>query len=118
MSIKLVATAAMSVLGLVTPAMAQDSSLAAREIMIGSYSTAEQKLRTQMRFDQRPEVQLNLAAVYYATGRTEEARSLYEQVLQKDDVLMTVTTDRTSGSHAIAQAGLRYLSQRQHLASR
>ncbi|WP_066716890.1 tetratricopeptide repeat protein [Sphingomonas pituitosa] len=118
MSIKLVAAAAVSLLSLAAPAMAQDSSLAAREIMTGSYSRAEQKLLTQLRSDQRPEVQLNLAAVYYATGRTEQARSLYEQVLQKDDVLMTVTTDRTAGSHAIAQAGLRYLSQRQHLASR
>jgi len=99
MSIKLVAAAAVSVLSLVAPAMAQDSSLAAREIMNGSYSRAEQKLLTQLRSDARPEV-------------------LYEQVLQKDDVQMTVTTDRTAGSHAIAQAGLRYLSQRQHIASR
>lgn len=118
MSIKLVAAAAVSVLSLVAPAMAQDSSLAAREIMTGSYSAAEQKLLNQMRFDQRPEVQLNLAAIYYATGRTEQARSLYEQVLQKDDVLMTVTTDRSAGSHAIAHAGLRYLNQRQNVASR
>jgi Flp pilus assembly protein TadD len=118
MSIKLVVAAATSLLALASPALAQDSTLAAREIMTGSYSKAEQKLLTQMRVDQRPEVQLNLAAIYYATGRIEQARSLYEQVLQKDDVAMTVTTDRTTGSHSIAQTGLRYLSQRQRVASR
>ncbi|OAN60197.1 tetratricopeptide repeat protein [Sphingomonas sp. TDK1] len=118
MSIKLVAAAAVSLFALASSAAAQDNSLAAKEIMTGSYSKAEHKLLAQMRFDQRPEVQLNLAAVYYATGRTDQARSLYEQVLQKDEVPMTVTTDRTAGSHAIAHAGLRYLNQRQRVASR
>ena len=73
MSIKLVAAAAVSILTLASPAFAQDSNLAAREIMTGSYATAEQKLLNQMRLDQRPELQLNLAAVYYATGRVDEA---------------------------------------------
>jgi Flp pilus assembly protein TadD len=118
MSIKLVAAAAMSLLALASPAVAQDTNLAAREIMTGSYAKAEQKLLSQMRFDQRPELQLNLAAIYYATGRADEARTLYMQVLQKDDVPMTVTTDRVAGSHAIAEAGLRYLGKRQHIASR
>jgi tetratricopeptide (TPR) repeat protein len=118
MSIKLVVAAAASLLALVSPAAAQDNSLAAKEIMNGAYAKAEQKLLDQMRIDQRPELQLNLAAVYYATGRTERARELYQQVLQQEEVAMTVTTDRVAGSHAIAHAGLRYLSQRQHLASR
>lgn len=118
MSIKLVAAAAVSLVTFAMPAVAQDTSLAAREIMTGSYSKAEQKLLAQMRMDQRPEVQLNLAAIYYATGRGEQARALYQQVLQKEDVPMTVTTDRVAGSHAIAQTGLRYLSERQNLASR
>ncbi len=118
MSIKLVAAAAVSLIALASPAVAQDSSLAARAIMTGSYAKAEQQLLTQMRSDARPEVQLNLAAIYYATGRVDQARSLYEQVLQKDDVMMTVTTNRTAGSHAIAQKGLSYLRQRQNLASR
>ncbi|MET3723315.1 tetratricopeptide repeat protein [Sphingomonas trueperi] len=118
MSIKLVAAAAVSLLTLASPVLAQDTNLAAREIMTGSYASAEQKLLNQMRFDQRPELQLNLAAIYYATGRVDEARALYRDVLQKDDVLMTVTTDRVAGSHAIAETGLRYLSQRQHIASR
>lgn len=118
MSIKLVGAAAVALLALVSPVAAQDHSLAANEIMRGSYAEAEQKLLAQMRFDQRPEVQLNLAAIYYATGRADQARSLYEQVLQKDEVPMTVSTEQTASSHAIAHAGLRYLNQRQSLASR
>ncbi|WP_084582700.1 tetratricopeptide repeat protein [Sphingomonas azotifigens] len=118
MSIKLVVAAAVALLSLAAPAAAQDNSLAAKDIMSGAYAKAEQKLLAQMRFDQRPEVQLNLAAVYYATGRIDRARSLYEQVLQKDEVPMTVSTERTAGSHAIAHAGLRYLNQRQRMASR
>lgn len=118
MSIKLVAAAAVSLFALAAPAAAQDASLAANEIMTGAYAQAEQKLLSQMRFDQRPELQLNLAAVYYATGRVEQARSLYEQVLQKDEVPMTVSSEQMAGSHAIAHAGLRYLSQRQRMAAR
>ncbi len=118
MSIKLVVAALAPMLVLASPAAAQDGSVAAREIMTGAYAKAEHKLLAQMQAGARPEVQLNLAAVYYATGRTQQARALYRDVLAQADVPMNLSTDRTATSHAVATAGLRYLDKRQQTAAR
>jgi len=92
------------------PAQAQDSAVASTQIMQGDYSQAESKLLTELRIHPgRPELLLNLAAVYSKTGRADEARALYTKVLGTDDVLMDVTLDRTAGSHALAQRGLQRL---------
>src|SRR5687768_13252403 len=86
------------------PAQAQDRAVASSQIVAGDFSAAESQLLSELRIHPgRPELMLNLAAVYAKTGRTMEARSLYTKVLGKDDVLMDLSVDRTAGSHALAQ---------------
>jgi hypothetical protein len=88
------------------PAQAQDSAVASTQIVQGEYS----KLLTELRIHPgRPELLLNLAAVYSKTGRVGEARSLYAEVLGTDDVLMDLSSEQAVGSHALAQRGLRRL---------
>ena len=92
------------------PVQAQDSAVASTQIVQGDYSAAEARLLSELRTTpDRPELLLNLAAVYSKTGRTSEARSLYTRVLSSDDVLMDLSAERTAGSHLIAQRGLRRL---------
>ena len=80
----------------------------------GDFSTAEKTLVAERRiFPARPELMLNLAAVYRNTGRQQEARELYQAVLERPDMLMDVTTERTASSHMLASAGLARLSARQ-----
>ena len=91
------------------PAQAQDS-VASTQIVQGEYSQAESKLLTELRIHPgRPELLLNLAAVYSKTGRAGEARNLYTKVLSTDDVLMDLSSEQAVGSHALAQRGLRRL---------
>lgn len=91
------------------PAQAQDA-VATTAIVSGDFASAESKLLGELRIHPgRPELLLNLAAVYAQTGRMAEARSLYTKVLAQDEVLMDLTQDRTAGSHAIARKGLRHL---------
>jgi predicted Zn-dependent protease len=91
----------------VAPAQARDESTAVTEISNGAFDRAEQKLLRELRIHPgRPELLLNLAAVYAKTGRVAEARTLYRKVLSKDDVLMDLSPERTAGSHALAQLGL------------
>jgi UTP:GlnB (protein PII) uridylyltransferase len=93
------------------PAVAADRN-GTRAIVSGDYTTAEQTLLAERRiFPRRPELMLNLAAVYRQTGRDAEARALYAEVLQRDDVLMDMLDQRTNSSHAIAQTGLTRLTQ-------
>lgn len=98
----------------VLPAQAQVQNgdpVASAAIARGEYSKAEQSLLADLRIHPgRPELMLNLAAIYARTGRTDEARDLYTRVLAKDDVLMDLPADRVVGSHAVAQTGLKRLS--------
>lgn len=118
MSIKLVAAALVPLLGMAMPAAAQDASVAATEISTGAFAKAEQKLLGALRDSPRPEVLLNLAAVYYGTGRFAEAGTLYQQVLSQDEVVLDLSNQRTAGSHSVARAGLHYLDLRQRTALR
>jgi thioredoxin-like negative regulator of GroEL len=94
----------------VLPAQAQDSAVASTQIAQGDFAQAESKLLAELRIHPgRPELLLNLAAVYAKTGRVDAARGLYTKVLSTDDVLMDLSVDRTAGSHALAQSGLRRL---------
>lgn len=91
------------------PAQAQER-VAAREIVAGSYDKAEARLVTELRArPNQPELLLNLAAVYAQTGRSAQARAIYDQVLAQDEVLMDLASQRTSSSHAIARTGLQRL---------
>ncbi|KQS05286.1 hypothetical protein ASG11_09415 [Sphingomonas sp. Leaf357] len=82
-----------------------------RQIAAGNYARAERTLTTELKsFPQRPELMLNLAAIYRHTDRAGEARALYESVLAQPDVLMDLSADTTASSHVLAQKGLRQLS--------
>jgi Flp pilus assembly protein TadD len=97
---------------LAAPAFAQDATAASSAaIANGSYAAAEKALLQELRIHPgRPELLINLAAVYAGTGRAGDARALYQQVLSQDDVLMDLSAEKTAGSHAIAQTGLRRLA--------
>jgi DNA-binding SARP family transcriptional activator len=98
------------------PASAQDA-VASSQISTGAYDQAEQKLKAELRIHpDRPELLLNLAAVYARTGRVGEARALYSQVLSQREVLMDLPAERTAGSHAIARTGLKLLGPMQFTA--
>ncbi|MEN3746494.1 tetratricopeptide repeat protein [Sphingomonas sp. HF-S3] len=98
---------------MITPAQAQTPAsdpVAKSAIVQGDYVAAERRLIQELRIHPgRPELLLNLAAVYSQTGRVSEARGLYRQVIAQNDVLMDVSADRTAGSHTIATTGLRRL---------
>ncbi|MCD2325245.1 tetratricopeptide repeat protein [Sphingomonas sp. IC-56] len=88
-------------------AQAQENGAATRLITRGFYGEAEARLMRELRiYPDRPELLLNLAAVYARTGRVDAARSLYARVLSKDEVLMDLASQRTAGSHGIAKTGL------------
>ena len=92
------------------PARAQENNVAGALITQGSYAEAEARLLRELRiYSDRPELLLNLAAVYARTGRADGARSLYARVLSQDEVLMDLTSQKTAGSHMIAKAGLERL---------
>ncbi|RYD54977.1 MAG: tetratricopeptide repeat protein [Sphingomonadales bacterium] len=89
------------------PATAGERAISAL-IAAGAYQEAEQAIRSELRiYPSRPELLLNLAAVYVKSGRTAEARTLYSQVLAQREVLMDLRADKVAGSHAVASVGLR-----------
>jgi len=89
-------------------AFASDDRVASAEIASGNYAMAEATLDAELRIHPgRPELLLNLAAVYSSTGRAAEARALYQQVLDQREVLMDVSAERVAGSHQLATAGMR-----------
>jgi Flp pilus assembly protein TadD len=53
-----------------------------------------------------PSVLINLAHVYWKTGRTDQAEAMYRQVLAGQNVLMLTGTHQQLWSHALAQKGL------------
>lgn len=102
-----IAAASIAVTASVAQAETRTDPLAAEAITQGSFQTAEQKLDAERRvFRDRPEILLNLAAVYARTGRATEARALYRDVLARDEVLMDMRDQSVVGSHAIASRGL------------
>jgi tetratricopeptide (TPR) repeat protein len=93
------------------PAQTRSDPLAAQAIHRGELAVAEHRLDAERRvYRDRPEILLNLAAVYARTGRSAEARDLYQKVLARDDVLMDLDVERTASSHRIAQSGLQRLA--------
>jgi Flp pilus assembly protein TadD len=92
-------------------AQTRTDPVAQNAIVQGDFSAAEQRLTAEQRiFPNKPEVLLNLAAVYARTGRADAARALYTQVLAQENVLMDLAADRVAASHQIAQTGLRRIS--------
>ena len=91
---------------LATAASAKDR-VGYQAISAGSLAQAEQTIEAERAiFPTRPELMLNLAAVYARTGRAAQARSLYGQVLDQAAVAMDLPDGRVESSHALAQRGL------------
>jgi Tfp pilus assembly protein PilF len=53
-----------------------------------------------------PSALLNLAHVYWKTGRIEQAEALYRKVLAGENVMMLTAGRATIGAHQLAQKGL------------
>jgi hypothetical protein len=98
-----------------TPAVARDAVRMSHDALaIGDATAAERALVSEARiFPNRPELLLNLAAVYASTGRPAQAASLYQRVLAQRDVTMDLSAERTASAHAIAQVGLRRIGMLQ-----
>ena len=111
-----IGAAAIVVAALSGSAMAQDRAvrIAHDALATGDYARAEQVLTAEQRvFPGRPQVLVNLAALYARTGRAQQAAALYRTVLGREDVLLDLSAERSASSHAIAEAGLRRLTGQQ-----
>lgn len=101
--------AAAVLLSVAPPALANDGAVRAAHdaIVSGNFSSAEQTLVAERRiFPARPELTINLAAVYARTGRTDLATSLYRDALSREAVMLDLGDAQPVSSHVIAQRGL------------
>lgn len=119
MSKHLVATAAaMAALAVAAPVHAKDRN-GFQAITAQDYARAERRLQAERRiFPNKPELILNLAAVYLKTGRSAEARALYAQVLDQPAVEMDMPSGRVLSSHAVAELALARVDQNTAFAAR
>jgi len=84
------------------------------QIAAGNMSAAEQRIVAERRiFPDRPELMLNLAAVYRQTGRGAEAKALYAEVLAKPAVALDTPSGAVVSSHTLAERALARLSPQQ-----
>lgn len=91
---------------------AQPVAQAHAALLSGDYVGAERLLLAEQRiYPRRPEVLLNLAALYASTGRRDEALRLYRSVLAQSDTAMDLSAERTASAHAIARTGLDRLNR-------
>lgn len=94
-----------------SPALARDRS-GYTAIAAGNLSQAEATLSAERAiYPRRPEVLLNLAAVYARTGRAAQARALYGDVLDTQPVALELADGGTVSSHDVAQRGLSRLGE-------
>ncbi|MFK3889050.1 tetratricopeptide repeat protein [Sphingomonas sp. NPDC079357] len=92
------------------PALAKDR-VGYQAIAAGSLTTAEQTITAERAiFPDRPELMLNLAAVYARTGRQAQARALYADVLGREAVAMDMADGSVRTSHELARTGLTRLT--------
>lgn len=89
-----------------SPAVAGDRT-GYQAIVAGNLQSAEQRLMAERRiYPDRPELMLNLAAIYGQSGRLDQARSLYAAVLDRPAVSMQMAGGGLASSHDIANRGL------------
>ncbi len=99
-----------------TLAMVSGSALASdrlgqQQIAAGDLHGAEATLTAERRiYPRRPELMLNLAAVYQQTGRGTAARDLYVQVLDRPEVSLLTPSGTAVSSHQIAERGMARLT--------
>lgn len=95
---------------LATPALAQDRT-GYQAIAAGDYASAAKQIEAERRiFPDRPELMLNLAALYGRAGRTVEARALYGAVMERPKVAMDMPDGTVRSSHDVAARGLAKLT--------
>ncbi|MGK6323589.1 tetratricopeptide repeat protein [Sphingomonas sp. DT-51] len=106
MDIGRVALVGMALMMVAGPAAARDR-VGYQAISAGSLAKAEQTINAERAiFPERPELKLNLAAVYARTGRAAQARALYGEVLGDAPVAMDLPDGSILSSHLLAQRGL------------
>lgn len=114
--------AAAAVVAFATPVHAQarqEDRTGYRAIAAQDLSRAERRLVAERRiYPGRPELMLNLAAVYGRTGRAQEARALYADVLAAPPVAMDLASGAVASSHQIATRGMAALERSTAIAAR
>ncbi len=95
-------------------AQAEDAALrtadhnAALEISRGDYAKAERVLAASLKIAPRDaDLLLNRAILLQRTGRADEARATFRQVLALDDEAVELSDGNARYAHAMARAGLR-----------
>ncbi len=84
----------------------------------GRFAEAETSLRAQLALEPtKPELLINLAAIYARTNRMDAAQSLYNRALTAENVSLLLKPDVALNSHDIARRGLNKLDQ-QRMAAR
>lgn len=92
------------------PANASDhpDPVAAQAISDADYGAAEARLeRAVARGSSEPAVLINLAQVYYKTGRSADASDLYRAILARPNVQMALPDGSPAWSHDLATRGLK-----------
>lgn len=110
------AIAAVAAAMVASPALAQDGAVRSAHAAIvgGDYAKAERLLIAERQiYPTNPELLINLAAVYSATGRQMQAATLYRQVLDRASVLLDRRDASVVSSHQLAQNGLNRLGSLQ-----
>ena len=94
--------------GVASPALAGgDLHNGYTQIRAGDYVTAERIITAEMRNAAKDtDLMLNLATVYVRTGRTEQARALYQTILLMPEDEMDLSASQSMSSHDLARAGL------------
>lgn len=95
-------------------AVAQDRSYQYEHDAIesGRFGEAEAALRSQLALEPtKPELLINLAAIYARTNRLDDAQALYQRALNTEDVSLLLKPDVALNSHEIAHRGLRKLDR-------
>ncbi len=84
------------------------------QIMSGDFAAAEKMVKKQRNeFPDDADLMLNLAVIYAQTGRINQARSLYNEVLDHADQSLVLAQNRTASAHDIARRGLQRLGTTQ-----
>ena len=92
--------------GVAAPALAADQN-GYQAIVAGDLATAERSIVAERQiYPDRPELMLNLAAVYRKTGRATAARALYAEVLERRPVAMDMPSGEVVSSHELARRAL------------
>jgi len=91
-----------------------DGTYQAGDILSGDFAAAEAKLNTRLAASPNDSfAMLNLAAIYDRSGRTDEARALYERVMSlRDNPYAKVANNKVVPVKKVASNALEVLNNR------